>query len=341
MGCLVWILTFFLLAPRPVWAEPPGEELQLGGAAPRSGEDASEQTLRAALEAYERGDLELANTLLERVHIEQPSARTLRGLGIVAFQQGRYADALVLLEQSLIHPDKPLDAELRANVQQLIALSRTHLGELTLRVTPDDAQLFVDGRATVYASGMRLTVAVGAHELSLRREGYEPKNLSIAIAAAGELSLDVVLSKAQPTVATRPAAHTPSDAARVGADAGSSSQQLLPTSAKRTRVLLWSGYAASALAVLAFGGAIAAAAVAGHRVGQIEAACGDLPGGQCTTADVERRENEKNLPRLGRIATSGLIVGGAAVAAGTTLLVLAYRSPSRAGTALLGVHVRF
>jgi hypothetical protein len=46
-----------------------------------------EQTLRAALAAYERGDLELARTLFEAVHAEHPSARTLRGLGIVAYRQ--------------------------------------------------------------------------------------------------------------------------------------------------------------------------------------------------------------------------------------------------------------
>jgi hypothetical protein len=346
MGGLVCIfLALSLFAPALAWAAPPeGDDLAAQTEAPAAEEDTSEQTLRAALEAYERGDLDLANTLLEQVHIARPSARTLRGLGIVAFQQRRFIDARVLLEQSLIHPVKPLDAELRANAQQLIALARTHLGELILRVTPDDAQLFVDGRATVYASGTPLTVAVGAHELSLRREGYEPKSMSIAIAAAGELSLDVTLSKAVPAPASAPvapAANAQSDEARKPADERSS-RRSPPFSARRSRALLWSGYAASVLSVVALGGAVAAAAMADHRIGQIESACRKLPGGQCSVADVERREDEKNLSRLERIATSGLIVSGASAVAGTTLLVLAYRSPTRHASALLlGVHVRF
>lgn len=66
------------------------------------------EALRQGVEAYDRGDLETARRAFELVHARAPTARTLRSLGLVAFRQERYEDAVALLEASLASQAKPL-----------------------------------------------------------------------------------------------------------------------------------------------------------------------------------------------------------------------------------------
>ncbi|HEY6878349.1 MAG TPA: hypothetical protein VI299_10050, partial [Polyangiales bacterium] len=78
----VWlmVLCWVCLAPLCLHAEPPSEY---------------DAALDAALDAHERGDLTSARMSMERAHALLPSARTLRGLAIIAHAQGRHVETVV------------------------------------------------------------------------------------------------------------------------------------------------------------------------------------------------------------------------------------------------------
>jgi hypothetical protein len=106
---------------------------------------AQDETLQAAVRAYESGDLDSARALFERLHGQQPTARTLRGLGMVAFRQERFSDAALLLEASLSSQEKPLTPELAESVQVVLAAARAHLGRAILTGLMAETSVLVDG----------------------------------------------------------------------------------------------------------------------------------------------------------------------------------------------------
>lgn len=80
--------------------------------------------LEEAVAFYEQDDLERARSLFEQVHALAPTARTLRSLALVAYRQGRCADAIPLLEESLASEVKPLTADMRGDLESLLQQCR-------------------------------------------------------------------------------------------------------------------------------------------------------------------------------------------------------------------------
>jgi tetratricopeptide (TPR) repeat protein len=83
-----------------------------------------EELLREALVAYAADDLAKARALFEEVHRLRPSARTLRALGVLAYRESRFAEAVTLLEESLSSRVKPLTEELARGASELLGQAR-------------------------------------------------------------------------------------------------------------------------------------------------------------------------------------------------------------------------
>ncbi|MFT3925573.1 MAG: hypothetical protein QM778_23740 [Myxococcales bacterium] len=80
-----------------------------------------------AILAQQEGAFARARQLFAEAHTLEPNARTLRGMGVSAFQAGDLRQAVVDLSASLEHPIKPLDDELRAAVMALLAEAQARL----------------------------------------------------------------------------------------------------------------------------------------------------------------------------------------------------------------------
>jgi hypothetical protein len=87
------------------------------------------EALRQGVEAYERGDLGTARRAFELVHARAPTARTLRSLGLVAFREARYADAVALLEAGLASQVKPLTESQREGAAAVLREARAKASE--------------------------------------------------------------------------------------------------------------------------------------------------------------------------------------------------------------------
>jgi hypothetical protein len=203
---------------------------------------------------FGRGNWSEARAFFSRAHQLKPSARTLRGLGLVAYELRNYVEAESLLARALVEPVQPLTAELRAETENTLARARALIGRFRVRVAPADARLWVDGHEAELRDGM-LALDAGAHEIAAQRAGFVDGKLRVDV-HGGEsedlgLSLRPVPSLAVPGP---PAAATDARAgARVSAQTGERGREDRDDSSIFESPWLW-----AAIAVLAAGGTAAA-----------------------------------------------------------------------------------
>lgn len=127
------------------------------------------RTIEQAVEHFRARDFNRARELFRAAHQLQPSARTLRSVGLTDFESGRYAMAIAELEASLTEARKPLDAQQRREVQAVIAHARGFVGTLEVQITPKEATLSVDGMPV---SGESVQLDAGEHVLRASAAGY-------------------------------------------------------------------------------------------------------------------------------------------------------------------------
>jgi hypothetical protein len=137
---------------------------------PPSDADATYSKLVAdAVTAFDAGRFRESRELLARAHQLRPNARTLRGMGLAAFEEGRYAIAVVALDGALQETRQPMSPEQRAECVQLRAQANALTGRIAVRGLPSDAKLTIDGEAPVWAPDGALLVDQGSHTLTLEQ----------------------------------------------------------------------------------------------------------------------------------------------------------------------------
>lgn len=159
LAACVWTLA--ATSPTPLAAQPSENDL------------AYEAAVGDALTELKAGRLPEARALFLRAHALKPSARTLRGLGVVALEQRHYAEADTLLRQALDDPRRPLTDRQRAEAEQALGRLSGLLGRYTVSVTPPHAKIHVDGAPVTLRAGL-LTLEIGTHTLTASAAGHQP-----------------------------------------------------------------------------------------------------------------------------------------------------------------------
>ncbi len=148
-----------------------------------------------------RGNHHRARQFFTSAHAIAPSARTLRALGMTDFALDNYDLAQDALRRALASSAKPLTAEQRAEVTQLLAWMHDNLAVVRLHCVPADAKAEIDSKPV--ASG-DLLLEPGTHELRITAPGFGPHEQRFKlIAADSPLELRVSLTK-QPEGAREP-----------------------------------------------------------------------------------------------------------------------------------------
>jgi hypothetical protein len=142
MGFVVWLVRLSCLglcwfASAAVFAEEPADPKR---------EAEYQQLINYALEEYERGSWEESAALFRRAHELVPSARTLRGLGLTTYEARRYAESIRYLRGALTDARRPLTDKQREEVQATLDRARLFVGYLVVDLTPETAQLAINGR---------------------------------------------------------------------------------------------------------------------------------------------------------------------------------------------------
>lgn len=169
-----------------------------------------------ALEEYRLQHYEEARSLFERAHAIEPSARTLRGLGMVEFELRHYVRASELLEEALKSEVRPLTPEQRDAVERLLARTRLYIGEYKLSVRPDPIQLSieVDGKPVALSPDRRVVLEAGEHTLRVSAPNAEPTVLKLDAKGGAAQTLQVTLLLKPEAGADKAAAGAPPPSAR-------------------------------------------------------------------------------------------------------------------------------
>jgi len=282
-----------------------------------------DRVLKEALDEFGRGNWVEARTLFERAHRMEPSARTLRAIGLASFEEKRYVVALGALRESLAMPVKPLTAKQRREVEEAIRRAESFVVQYTLELSPEDAQVLIDGAPAVIVDG-KLQLDPGGHELTVSAEGHENVERRIVANSGGESVLRVRL----------PALGSDDDDARPvtvvpGPDAAT---DRTPPEDDGLSTIQYIGIGVGAAGVLSLGASLYFALSAKSKYD--DSGCDD---GGCR--DRAAQELNEDALASGDIATVTAIAGLVAVAAGTTLLIWNPSSDAQAESESAGLGV--
>ena len=252
------------------------------------------QAIATGLQEYERGNYSEARAAFARAHALYPNARTLRGMGLAAFESRNYVAARELLRASLAHAERPLDAEQRKDVEAVLARSESNIARVKVALTPATAQLLVDGEPAVLQEGA-LLLDPGEYSMEARAPGYRNARLGFSAEAGQNKTLEIALVSEQ----------APSHAS-----AGTASGTAVDTSGGGSNVLPWVVMGGGA--ALLVGGVVTGLMTNGAE-DDLRKSC---EAGAC---DEDARDRGKTL----QVATNVLLpVGGVALGTGLVLWFL-------------------
>ena len=162
-------------------------------AAVSSQEQAYMDAINAGLEEYGQGRFGEARAFFLQAHATLPSARTLRGIGMCAFELGDYVGAISLLTDALASEVRPLDAAQRTHVEALLSRSLLYVGRLTLTLTPATATVQIDGAAPVMREGVAL-LNPGDHEITVEAPGVSSAVRRVHVESAAAITVTIDLT---------------------------------------------------------------------------------------------------------------------------------------------------
>jgi tetratricopeptide (TPR) repeat protein len=145
------------------------------------------------VEAYQAGDYQRAVEAFEYAQQLGAPPSNLYNLARCYEQLDRPADALRTYEQYLESPELPEERRVRA--QELRDGLAALPGQVTVRVVPAGAELFVDDEMVEHAGDQTATLSLtpGPHTIEARLENHTDASESIEVAPAGEHEVTLIL----------------------------------------------------------------------------------------------------------------------------------------------------
>jgi hypothetical protein len=160
-----------------------------------SSTSAYDRFIEEALQAYDAGRFAEARSTFRRAHELQPTARTLRTIGMCSFNLGDYADAAWNLERARTETRKPLTDEQQKHASDLIAKANQHIGRFRLRLEPQTATLVVDGQSPLLLDQTELLLEAGHHDIEARASGYQAAHTALNVEGGDRTTLVLSLSR--------------------------------------------------------------------------------------------------------------------------------------------------
>jgi tetratricopeptide (TPR) repeat protein len=149
-----------------------------------------------------------ARAKFTQAHALYPNARTLRVIGMVAFELRDYVDAVRHLDAALVEPRRALDAQQRFQVSDLLNQARGFVARYSTSELPQGTTLVVDARPATLEAGGTLLLSIGDHRIVARHQG---RTVETTITVRGgehgsmPLMMDAQDSPAEPAPIAAPA----------------------------------------------------------------------------------------------------------------------------------------
>lgn len=151
--------------------------------------------VQEAVEEFNRGHWEEAGALFKRAHALRPNARTLRGIGLSAFESRRYVDTVQHLTQALSTTANPLTRKQREEVQRTLQKAERLVSKLRLRLHPPEARVTVDG-SPIELDAEETLLDPGAHELAISAPAHRLQTHRVQMRAGEQVELEIALEPA-------------------------------------------------------------------------------------------------------------------------------------------------
>lgn len=174
---VAWLYLIGMLFCMPVRAQ----------AAPES----YDSTIAEAVDEFNAGHFAEAYALFQQAHALEPSARTLRGLGLCAYELGHYVRAATLLERALSDPNKPLQTDQRGVVEEALRKVRRFIAQVNFETQPPDARLELDG---VELMRRQVAIDAGDHVLVVSAPGFHAVSSRLLVVGGTSVTVTRVLS---------------------------------------------------------------------------------------------------------------------------------------------------
>ena len=176
-------------------AEPEREPGEI--AVSTSGFEASPEGYEAAIDIafqeYKLGNYAEARSRFLDAHRIYPNARTLRALGIVAYELRNYVSSILYLEQALSSSERPLTPRLRAETEQLLKKAQGYVARYTVSLRPRDAAILIDGSEAEPDEDGALVLEVGDHVLEAVAPGHRSLKRVLRVVGGADESISMML----------------------------------------------------------------------------------------------------------------------------------------------------
>ena len=278
--------------------------------------------IQQGLEMRRQAKPEEALALFQRAHAVAPSPRTFGQMGLVETSLKRWVDANLHLAVSLTSPDDAWVVKNRAFLEQALATTKQHIGDLVV-TGPAGVEVFVGGKSVGTLPAIPpVHLGEGQIAVSATAAGFQPFDQTVSISSGARAAIAIAL---RPIVVNQAPAVT-SAALTNGASLTTPAQS--PGSGRST----WHTWTGASLAVAGAGAltwGIIWIAIDNHD------ACGSTQGSSCGTA--------YNTKTPGWILAG---VGAAALASGAAIFFTGHSSSGSnvalgLGPTSLLLHARF
>jgi hypothetical protein len=149
--------------------------------------------VRQAVEQYERGNYDESKVLFAQAHQVFPNARTLRGLGMVAYTMRDYVEAIHYLEGAIDSQVKPLDPPLISESRDVITRARTFIGVVRVSVVPEDARLRVNASPAARTADGTIALNPGPYEIEASAPGHQTASRLVRVDPGTTLIVEFAL----------------------------------------------------------------------------------------------------------------------------------------------------
>jgi hypothetical protein len=252
---------------------------------------------------------------------------------MTAFELRLYPRALVELVAALDDSRRPLDADQQRHVTALVEQTRAFVGRYRVQLSPQSAELMVDGAPFKAEAGALLILAVGDHELRARAKGYGELRRPLQVQGREDEPLSFTLEPLG-TPETPSKAGTVRAATRAVAPSADEQQALgarsNPTELRRK--LAWTAFslgAAGAVLTAVMGGL----ALERKKVVESDRNC---PHEECPPP---YHRDLDQLNRFANTATAGAVIAGVGLASGLVLWLTARRGERPSSRARVASHM--
>jgi tetratricopeptide (TPR) repeat protein len=153
----------------------------------------------AGLALYADGEFKRAAIEFDRAYELVPNYRALYNIGQVRIQLHDYARAYKALKAYLAQGGSKIDADRKKSVSDDLEMLATRTATMAIASNEDGAEILVDGElAGTTPLSEPLLLDTGDHRITVRKEGFDPRELSITLASRDAQSLQVDLQKTPP-----------------------------------------------------------------------------------------------------------------------------------------------